>query len=243
MRKFFLTLSCLSAIAFVSCEKKGKENEKPKVYLPAKIVSNFDGEDVTFTYTYDNANKLIGAKGVSKTPVSPNGIIGEYTLVYSGDMLIEMVEKYTNGTTQQTTKYTFVKQNNTIHVKENNSDAFSFTINNKNQIVNIGEETFFYDNNDNTIKVDSESNTTVFSYDNKNNIFKNVAIQPWCISIIEAFPIPYAKNNVIRMHRTDKEDNSTETLNYQVNYNSENYPIKYIGDNHSQTIEIDYIVK
>lgn len=223
MKKLILSAFVLAGFMFTSCNdddnKVAEEGtvDVSKIYLPLKIT----GDDYTANYTYNN-------KGQVTKIAESDGY--EYTFVYSGNQLVEFVEKDNGGKTT----YTFTQSGTTISLKmvgvygtETYEDTGTLEIDAKGNLVNDGYFTYIYDANGNNIKVDSNDGdgTANITFDDKNNVFKNLNLPKWVSNYLlgntSTFNNPLSFNFV---SSEDPEDNNSATVVYV--YNADGYPTK-----------------
>lgn len=249
MKKNILALVAIASSMMIACDENnngGSDNTpiQGTVFLPKKMVEKNGGDTITYTFTYDNENRLISEKSEEVKTGQPTEIT-EKTFSYSGNFLTGFVEKTTINGNVTTKNYSFEKQGNSIIAKEDGIYDFSLNINDKNQVVSIGVTNFTYDTYGNITTIESNSDKTTFTYDNKNGIFKNVAaMQPWMNVIIDDSFYPfYMINNIIKVHFLEKDDNTEETRNISIQYNTNGYPVKMTLIEENSTVEIEYQVK
>lgn len=247
MKKLVLSAFVLAGFMFTSCDKNDDNNtaeegtvDVSKMYLPLKITA----DDYTTNFTYNN-------KGQLTKIVESDGY--EYTFAYSGNQLIEFVEKDGGGKTT----YTFSQNGTTISLKmigeyggQKYEDTGVLTVDAAGNLINDGYFTYSYDTNGNNVKVvtNDEGSEANITFDNKNNTFKNLNLPKWVSNYLSLFNS--GNNNALSfkfVSEEDPEDNNSATMVYV--YNADGYPTKvtatgtdYTGT-YTETQTIEYTKK
>lgn len=246
MKKVILSAFVLAGILFTSCDKNDDDTSGNNEAVPAKMSS----EDSNIEFSYDNQNRLIKLTDVSE------GTHGQITysystiaeLEYNGEELTKITEVYNstyNGNqSSSTSEYTFSKSNNTITVYYKMvDDGSTYTgsevleINEKGYLVTNEDYTYFYNTQGNIVKISDEDTESLFEYDNKNGIFKNVKTPQWILEHFFDLGAFYI-NNPVKYTYTDEgfpEDNETVIMTYQ--YNGADYPVSVSSFGTTTTIQ------
>src|SRR5690554_2629951 len=246
MKKVILSAFVLAGILFTSCDKNDDDTSGNNEAVPAKMSS----EDSNIEFSYDNQNRLIKLTDVSE------GTHGQITysystiaeLEYNGEELTKITEVYNstyNGNqTSSTTEYTFSKSNNTITVYYKMVDdgstytgSESLQIDEKGYLITNEDYLYFYNSKGNIVKISDEDTESLFEYDDKNGIFKNVKTPQWILEHFFDIGVFFINNPVKYTYKDVEypEDNETVSINYR--YNASGYPIKMNAPEQTSTIQ------
>jgi hypothetical protein len=239
MKKIILSTFLASAL-FVSCDKTDDKTEDEgnvaadKVYLPKKYIT----PDYTVDFTYDASKKLTKYS-------DSDGYI--YSFTYNGNELISFESE--NEISKDT--YTFTKQGNVITLQitgEVGEDTFTdtqtLTVDNNGNLLNDGYYSYTYDAKGNVTKMSSADEQLIYTYDDKNGMFKNLNLPKWVI-VYFLSEQGHIVNNATSFSYTDEEfpeDNYSAQIQYE--YNADNYPTKGTmtsSEGGSQIVTIQYV--
>lgn len=225
MKKIVLSAFVLAGIIFTSCDKNDDNVTKTeeqtvdvtKLYLPLKITA----DDYITNFTYNNKGQL--------TKIDESDSY-EYSFVYTGNQLTSFVEIY-SGTK---TTYTFSQSGNVITVNlvgeqndETLNDTHTLEVDAKGNLINDGYFIYTYDANGNNVKIEAKNGDGIanITYDNKNNVFKNLNLPNWVANYLSVYSS--GSNNPLTFNfvsQEDPEDNNSATMVYI--YNADGYPTK-----------------
>lgn len=219
---FILCITCYLLVSCSSNDDEANDSSNGDNSTLVKKITSTDGEFNEFVY---DGNKLMRV-------IYQNGSYSEFT--YTGDLISSMFEYkannkpgayaesyehsngklvglkvYYNSELVESYNYTYLDGNS---VKE--TDLIDDKVNRK----------LYFDSNQNIIKQEYFWNnkieeTTVWTYDNKNNPFKNVIGLNFAMRSIDAYID--SKNNIISFVQSGDE-NGKSTFEYQ--YNDQNFP-------------------
>lgn len=246
MKKIVLSAFVLAGLMFTSCDKSDDETSGNNEVVPVKMSS----EDSNMELSYDDQNRLVKLSDTSE------GTHGQMTysyssvseLEYSGEELTKITEVYNSiyneNQTSSTTEYTFSKSNNTITVYYKMVDdgstytgSESLQIDEKGYLITNEDYLYFYNSKGNIVKISDEDTESLFEYDDKNGIFKNVKTPQWVLEHFFDIGVFFINNPVKYTYKDVEypEDNETVSINYQ--YNASGYPIKMNAPEQTSTIQ------
>lgn len=239
---FFLLLGILTSCSSDSDSDNNQINDNYKV---SKIVYPNDQYVMDFLYNYNSeyCNQILygGTNYLINYNYENNQLIdsyrndNHYEYFYQNDNIVEITIKYGwSGLVSEKYIYTYNASNQISKVENyfNQNGALTFT-----SFVN-----YFYDSNGNNYRRDTYSSDStllyyqVFTFDNKNNPFKNFEPK---ISLMEYYPFG---NNVTSISHFSANGTLNEITTYTHQYNSNEFPSKTtISDsNTSFTYSRDY---
>jgi hypothetical protein len=234
MKKLFYLLS-ITFLILQSCSSDNQDNSSnssDNILLKKIVVS---GQSINFTY---NGNKIIKI-------VYPQGSYSYYLITYTGDQ-ITRTEGFDNNN-QPLNHDVFIYSNNLLVQQKVYSDintlekTHNFTYNSNNTITKTSNNSsivYDLDNNGNITKCRNYFNNSLqstynYSYDNKNNPFKNVT----------GFnPLIFGPNLTLWSMSTNNVINQTGSASFSNNhqYNSQLYPISVITTSSGQITQANY---
>lgn len=256
MRKFLF----LFLVTFViSCSSNDEEttnngNTTPTNLKKPKKISvyqgNFQGTGnpmEVYNFQYDG-NKLI------KITADNYQVIIEYGNLYGNDntLFSKITETYSNGYTIYTPEYfttnsytnRFGRLNYKTYLNNQLTGTYqrNYSFDTQNRVIscavaNIPNSsvgyTYEYDSNNRVIK-ETQNNGSVknITYDNKNNVFKNV-ITPFYKNV-------QGERNNLWLGKIENNYLTYGNINYSYNYDNEGYPIKIVWNNDYLTEIIEY---
>lgn len=236
----------ISILTFTSCDDDDSGSEAGTIYLPIESVDS-DGELQTFSY--DSQKRLTESK---YTDTDGDTYTQTYSYSANGDLVaVVEVEKYKDFEGKDvtyTSSSTFEYKNDTIietklSSSSDNSSVYTYIYKYilKNGLVSkkISQwetTTYEYDQAGNIIKEQEGTWTSVYTYDEKNGVMKNVNMPKW----YKSMNFPYvAVNNVIKEVYTSSS--STSEYIYSYTYNNAGYPITRTDED--DVITIKYIIR
>lgn len=224
MKKIVLAAFVAAGLMFTSCDKNDDNNtteegtvDVSKMYLPLKITA----DDYTTNFTYNNKAQL--------TKITDSDGY-EYSFTYTGNQLTSFVETEPGSKTT----YTFSQSGNSITVnlvgEENGkvlNDTHTLEVDAKGNLISDGYFTYTYDANGNNVKVevDDEDSVATLSYDDKQNVFKNLNLPKWVSNYLSLYNS--GNNNMLTFNFVSQEypeDNNSGSVVYV--YNADGYPTK-----------------
>jgi hypothetical protein len=182
--------------------------------------SNIDNSETIYTYNNDLITSIV--YNHTETGQPPSTIVA--TLEYDNSQRLIKVTELINGSNHEKYLYSY---NNDGSVTRN-----IYIGNNLNQLV---ETSNIILNSNNDIIRESYGNTIDnYSYDTKNNPFKNI-LGYKKIHLYESFSNLGVYHNVIK-HNTNESGNFIDTI-FNYTYNSLNYPLTLASNNFTATFE------
>lgn len=239
MKRFIIALSF--GLIFIACERNSNDTitNKEDIILPVKILVEENGNSRFLTFKY-NGNKLKEVidteesslyytyegnliKSIKK--VDRSGGYYLYTYGYNSDeKLIYSTKQYTNmsGVKGSMTEksYTYISSTEVDMVEKEGSKEsnFKYILDEQGQIIE-------------NIKGDGKK--TIYTYDNKNGIFKNIEGVDKVELSEKLLSSEYGGvfNNIL--------NKDSEVYNYE--YNQKGYPIRMISNNSNEKYTITFI--
>jgi YD repeat-containing protein len=224
MKKTDLFFSILiSLLIFTGCSSddnsNGDNNQLTKLKPSSYTVTESDGDNwrLNFEYSGNLISKITTDYGTT------------ITYNYDGDRLISLTTSQ-NGESETTN---FIYENNRLVETRTDdlSDIYKFSYNNSGQVNKVnwiaaGNDNISfikYDNRGNVIEYADDFSTIKFSYDDKNNPFKNVFPQldagvwwPWYRSLI---------NNQLEVSEKLAQESTFSTkYTYEYDFNENSFP-------------------
>ena len=246
MKKIVLSAFVLAGMLFTSCDKNDDDIVENNDVVPVKMSS----KDSNMELSYDDQNRLVKLSDTSE------GTYGQVTysyssvseLEYSGEELTKITEVYNStyneNQSSSTTEYTFSKSNNIITVYYKTiEDGSTYTgsenlvIDEKKYLVTNEDYTYFYNTQGNIVKMSDGDTESLFEFDDKNGVFKNVKTPQWVLEHFFGMGMFFI-NNPVKYTYTDEnfpEENESFSISYQ--YNTAGYPIKMSIPDQESTIQ------
>ncbi|WKW46187.1 hypothetical protein P3875_10420 [Myroides sp. JBRI-B21084] len=241
MKKLVAVTLLIFGFAVTSCTDDDAQQPTPAsgTYLPSKIY----GDDGEITFKYDDKNRLIEVKESE----------GDYTFTktftYTGEQLT--AAKFSEVSQQEVFDYlyTFTYQSNKV-ISSYYDSRFPETVYTDEVVIDAkGNVVFLWDNNyftnaaGNISKISNSLEETLFEYDSKNGIFKNVKTPQWAlVYLTDDFSLNIA-NNCIKEDYTYFETNENEVFNRVYEYNADQYPVKISFPSEDYDLVVEYIKK
>lgn len=191
MKKFLYVLS-ISFLIFQSCSSVDNPNSNTSNILCRQIVTTFSGGDVeTINYTYDN-NKLVSimlfTQNTSyKTLVFYTGNLVTKTEDYDINNILEGKDTYSYNSNNELITHVHAYANRINFVYQAQRTVYTYNSNGTitstlyggdliNQNTLVSSSTLSYSNGEISSEVKQGSSTSIntFTYDTKNNPFKNI---------------------------------------------------------------------
>jgi hypothetical protein len=232
MQKIFLLLS-ITFLILQSCSSGGSSDSSNQTILLKKIVVS--GQSINFTYQGNKLSRI----------VYPQGDYSYYLITYTGDQ-ITRIEGFDNNNQPKNHDIFIYSNNILIQQKVYSSTAtlektYNYTYNSNNSITksDVNSNFIYYLDNYGNIKKckkyynNSLQSTDDYSYDEKNNPFKNV---------IGFNPLIFGPNLVLWSMSTNNVINQTGSTIFSNNfqYNSQSYPISVTSTSQGQTTQANY---
>lgn len=234
MKKIFLFLS-ISLLVFQSCSS-GDSSASSSDVLLKKAIWN-DGSIYDYTYQGNKISKIMGNDGAYSNftytgdlitnveSVDPNNsYYGHDEFLYSGTNLTQIKEYQGN----------LLKRKIDFVINNDNTRTRTHTVYNGSNTTTIIYKEYYL--NDEMIKEEklnangSVNYTTIFTYDNKNYIYKNVLGYK---NIINWYDFGGPLHNTVKTVNTSANYNNT--TNYFFEYNSDGYPTSVTSTNQGIT--------
>lgn len=255
--KNLILLSSLILI-FTSCSSSNDDiTDTPKEIpvLPTKIINSSSGlssvkysDNKITEITYTDSRQVYYYTGnlISKiTDYDSKGVIeGTTTFVYSNDQLTGV--SYVEGSSSSVYTYSYLNATtvNCVRTRKTNSqggsyniqDEFTYTLNGGN-IVAV-TDTYYLNN----VKAGTLSET--YTYDTKNNAFKNVAGWDKISLFTFDFNVMYASgtNTVLTRNQTNNQIGqpvSKYSVVNTVNYSTSNYPVQIVSKQYNASNQLN----
>jgi hypothetical protein len=223
MKKILYLLS-ITFLMLQSCTSGSNDNSSNSSSdILIKEFYNSNGEYSKFIYI---GNKI---KKIDNTD-------GSYAIFsYTNDLITQMSE-YSNTGTLLTIKNYYYLNDNLVQTKTFENGILSYQedlIHNSNGMITITESSYvsgnqnfsapykMYFSNGNCIKIEDSGHTALYSYDTKNSPFKGIT---GFSKLIRLGDLIITNNNPVTIINPIYS-NSTNTINYSYQFNSQNYPI------------------
>ena len=237
-----LYLLIITSVALTSCSNNRNDTGSPTSILVKKIIITHSPNDIeTLIYKYD------GNKIISKS--SDGGFVCNYT--YTGNVITK-IQETVNNAFQNSSEYTYVDGKVATAILMQNyggTDTYSYTYNTNGSIsykrTRTGSQNttgLLTITNGNIIKNEEfyggqypSTSTYTFSYDTKNNPFKNVL---GFNLLLDPDTDIFSPNNMT----IDGSGGSGNLRNYTFKYDTNNFPIerKYSNGNSTESYKYFY---
>jgi len=251
MKKLKLLFTILIGLTILSCSSDDDNNQTPdntsKLIKKVTLSNQNQTYSVNFSYNSDNS--------IDKLEYLDTGgdFIEQY--FYNNGELDRIERQDLNGVTEGSSEvYSYengqpVEQKDYINITTLD-EVFKYFYNNNllssiqyfgfNETEYSKQDIYQYDSNQNVISILTDyvnasisEEETVFTYDSKNNPFKNIEPK---ITLKESF-ISFNNNLVTEVKTNLSKNTSISTKNYTYSYDNDEYPISRTDGNETLTFE------
>lgn len=261
MKKTLLSLAVLVVAVGCNGTDNTPEPQTSKLHLPTKISADYDGQialqlglfDTEENWTYNTDNSL-AKKEVLAYNNNTIFLSRTWEFNYQNGKVVNyqysQKEYNANGTVNETSGNTYTmnvsvdyKPGKITLLRNNTEEVVSWNIDEKGFITDNRQ----YDSNGNTARVETNELLTVYQYDSKNGMFKNVNNPQWFkAAFLNEF---WSVNNLTANDVTIKESGMKIKQGFSYQYNTQEYPVKanitveLQGINVQGTQNIEYLTK
>ena len=241
---FMMTASCSSD------DSNETVNETPSLLIKKMIITDEDGYEETINYYYDGGNKITNELYSDgwKVNYTYTGDLITQVDYYNEEQVLDQTNKYEYNSNDQLVSFTILLFNvggtnpghKTLYTygDDNTITAEYFYGDHASQTSPTGEATIVLENGNFTALNHESGSTVSYSYDDKNNPFKNIIGY-------NAVNLSYEEggiNNPITNINTNSIGDQTFNATYTYDYNSDNFPTKctYVNQYGSEVIQYFY---